>query len=102
MDIRKIAYNGKDTYVAVGSPTNSSVDTYYYYSHDLINWVAPEINLLGRKLIWHVEWTGSNFVIGSDNDSTVNIIYSTDGIIWTASNNSPFTTAVYGFTSIPL
>jgi hypothetical protein len=102
MDIRKIAYNGKDTYVAVGSPTNSSVDTYYYYSHDLINWVAPEINLLGRKLIWHVEWTGSNFVIGSDNDSTVNIIYSTDGIIWTASNNSPFTTTVYGFTSIPL
>jgi sugar lactone lactonase YvrE len=94
MHIRRIAYNG-DTYVAVGSSG-------YYYSNDLKTWITPATKLTG-EVFW-VNWNGTNFVIGSTplSDSTVNIIYSPDGINWTPSDNTQITGTVYGISSITL
>lgn len=101
MDIRAIAYNDLDAYVAVGSNTNSpDPGLYYYWSNDLITWNAPVNNLLGSVIVWDVFWDGTNFIVGSTTSSGTNIIYSTDGKNWNPSNNSKFSSATYGFSQI--
>ena len=51
MDVRRIAYNGVDTYVAVGGASSGiSSPIYYYWSNDLITWYPANNNLLGTTV----------------------------------------------------
>jgi hypothetical protein len=89
-DVRTIVYNGFDTYVAVGS-TNGSVGgtNFIYWSNDGIIWNPADNVLMGD--LFHADWNGTYFVAGGFpiSGSTTNIIYSTDGKNWTASNYDP-------------
>ena len=100
-DIRRIAYNGIDTYVCVGTKNGfiAQAPTYVYWSNNLINWYPSNNNLLGINVNW-VDWNGTYFVACGNTISGISIIYSANGKDWTASINSPFTTNGYGITSI--
>jgi hypothetical protein len=100
-DVRSIAYNGIDTYVACGEKNGFiSGEIFYYWSNDLINWTPTNNNLIGNG--WFMVWNGTYFVISGAPlaGSTVNIIYSTDGKNWTASDNTQITSNVWGISSI--
>jgi sugar lactone lactonase YvrE len=103
-DIRGIAYNGVDTYVACGTPNGFvSTASYIYWSNDLITWNAPVNNLLGDNA-FYVEWNGTYFVISGQNRSDLKItnIWSVDGKTWDGSDN-PFNSAYsLGTTTISL
>ena len=99
-DIRRIAYNGKDTYVGVGTKNGFIAGTiFYYWSNDLINWYPANNNLLGNTVAW-VDWNGTYFVVSGDITAGITTIYSADGKTWTASTNSLMTGSVYGVTTI--
>jgi hypothetical protein len=99
-DVRCIAYNGIDTYVASGSKNGFLSGTiFYYWSNDLINWYPPNNYLLGT-INWWIDWNGKYFTICGDSNNGVSIIYSLDGKNWTASDNQPFTNKCYGTSSI--
>jgi hypothetical protein len=92
-DVRYIAYNGTDTYVACGSSNGFASDQtlFYYWSNDLINWTPANNNLMGTS-VSNVSWNGKYFLITGNpaSGSTTNIIYSQDGKTWTPSDNQPF------------
>jgi hypothetical protein len=103
-DIRVIAYNGVDTYVAVGSKNGNIGGTNFaYWSNDGLTWNPANNVLLGE--CFYVDWNGTSFVVGGSpiSGSTTNIIYSIDGKNWTASNydaNNGIVGVLNGITSI--
>jgi hypothetical protein len=105
-DIRKIAYNNVNIYVAGGTKNGFiNTDNFIYWSNDAITWYAGNNNNILMGEMFYIEWDGTHFIACGTplSGSTTNIIYSTDGKNWTASNydhSNNMVGIVYGITSI--
>jgi hypothetical protein len=106
IDIRSFAYNGKDTYVAVGTQNGFRQDVIQmtYWSNDLITWFPANDNLLGL-VIFYVEWNGTYFIASGYTRKDVSpaygntTAYSIDGKNWTKSLDNPFGATTYSGTT---
>ena len=84
---KRVKWNGS-YWVACGSNNDGSVTIAYSYNGD--TWYPAVTNPL--KICYDIAWNGSLWVaVGTDNpfSQTVQVVTSTNGIIWTAATGTP-------------